>query len=132
MSWKPKQQEITAMASAAAKQRYEYFIKRVCDSQCLWSLYFDGWAAMEDSSGRGMLPLWPHEDYAKLFATESWASYAPKKIELAAFLEELIPSMRNDGIQPGVFPVVSGRGIEVSLDDLEANLRYELHERYGE
>lgn len=132
MSWKPNQHEVAAMTSADVERRYEYFIKRVCDSECLWGLYSDAWAVMGDSSGRKLLPLWPHEDYAKLFATESWSSYAPKKIELDAFLEKWIPGMRNDGVKAGVFPVVSGKGIDVSLDDLEANLRHELNESYGE
>jgi hypothetical protein len=131
MAWIPKEKEIETMLAADRKRRYEYFIHRVCDTRKLWGLYADGWATLGDGEKK-LIPVWPHERYAERFMTEDWSSYTPKEIELGVFLDRWIPGMKKDGAEPASFPIGSGRSIVVSLDDLEANLRYELSEHYEE
>ncbi len=119
------------MLSADGKKRYEYFIHRVCDTRKVWSLYGDGWASLGDGQKK-LIPFWPHEAYAASFKKEAWASYTPKEIELGVFLERWVPGMKADGVEPAVFPVGEGSSVVVSLEDLEANLRHELSNSYGE
>lgn len=119
------------MLAADGTHRYEYFIHRVCDTRRVWGLYKEGWASLGDGRKK-LLPLWPHETYAERFKGTDWSSYVPREIDLGVFLERWIPGMKADGVQPAVFPVDSGNSVVVSLSDLEANLRHELAESYGE
>jgi hypothetical protein len=131
MAWLPQKKEIEALLSAEGKRRYAYFIRRVCDTRKVWGLHDGGWASLGDGDKK-LIPFWPHETYAARFKKDDWSSYAPKEIELGVFLERWIPGMRSEGIEPAIFPVESGASVVVSLDDLEANLRHELSNSYGE
>lgn len=131
MAWIPKEKEVEAMLTAEGRRRYEYFIHRVCDTRKVWGLYDDGWASLSEKEKR-LIPLWPHETYAERFKNADWSSYTPKEIELGIFLEQWIPGMKAEGVDPAVFPVGTGSSVLVSLTDLEANLRHELAESYDE
>lgn len=131
MTWIPREKEIDAMLSADGKRRYEYFVHRVCDTRKVWGLFNDGWASLGDGEKK-LIPFWPHQVFAERFKTTEWSSYTPRDIDLGVFLERWIPGMRAEGVGPAVFPNASGSAVIVSLDDLEANLRHELSESYGE
>jgi hypothetical protein len=126
MSWSPKDPEIAAMLSADGKRRYEYFIHRVADTQKVWSLHSDGWAALSDNEGKKLFPLWPHEKYAERFKSEGLDGYEPRAIDTDLFVEEWLPKMKEAGVAPAVFPIAAGESVIVSCDDLQANLRDEL------
>ena len=114
------------MVAADGKRRYEYFIHRVADTQRVWSLHADGWAALGDDEGKKLFPLWPHEKYAERFKKEGFEAYEPRAIDLDLFVEEWLPKMKEAGVSPAVFPVATGASVVVSCDDLQANLRHEL------
>lgn len=131
MPWVLKQKEIDALLVADAQRRYEYFIHRVCDMRAIWGLYDDGWASLSNGD-QHLMPLWPHQKYAALMATGDWSAFKPRKIDLRDFLKTWVAGMRERGVQPAIFPVSTGNSILVDLDSLEANLRHELSEWYGE
>lgn len=132
MTWVPTPNEIASVVASDGRHRYEYFIHRVCETKAVWALYNEGWASVGQDEGETMIPFWPHEAFAKAFAIGGWAGFTPRKIELHEFLEAWIPGLRQNAIQPAIFPVATGSSVLVSLDDLEANLRHELDEVYGE
>jgi len=125
MAWVPKEKEIDAMLSADVKHRYEYFIHRVCDTQEIWGLYNNGWACLGDGEKK-FIPFFPHSAYAEHFRKNGWDTYQPKCIDIEEFIAHWIPKMKNDGIEPAIFPVGSGNSVVVNLADLEANLQHEL------
>jgi hypothetical protein len=131
MAWVPKPKEIEPMLAAEGKRRYEYFIHRVCDTRKIWGLYENGWATL-GGGGSKLIPFWPHRVYAERFKGEEWSAYEAKEIELSAFLDRWIPGMKRDGTGAAIFPVGWGSSVEVSSDDLEANIRHELAEYYEE
>lgn len=131
MPWIPKEKEIDALLAADAKRRYEYFIHRVCDTRKVWGLYSDGWASLGDGAEK-LIPFWPHQAYALRFQVGDWSTFEPREIELDDFLDHWIAGMRKNGVAPAIFPVGSGKAVVVTLDDLEANLRFQLAEAYGE
>lgn len=96
--------EFNALMNSPAKSRYEYFIKKVADFECVWGLYDkDGWAVTSDDNGRLMFPFWPKEEFANACAIEEWKSYTPCSIELDEFLEEWLPDMKEDGVILSIF-----------------------------
>ena len=131
MTWIPKEKEIDALLSADGKRRYQYFIHRVCDTRKMWGLFSDGWASLGDGEKK-LIPFWPHQIYAERFKSTDWSSYVPREIDLEVLLERWIPGMSAEGVGPAIFPNASGSAVIVSLADLEANLRHELSESYGE
>jgi hypothetical protein len=131
MTWVPKDKEIEALLSADAKRRYEYFIRRVCETRKVWCLYDEGWASFSEGE-RKLMPFWPHETYAAHFKTGEWSSFLPQAIELEEFIKEWIPCLKKEGLSPAIFPASAGAGIVLDLEDLEADLRYELSETQGE
>lgn len=132
MTWVPTEKEIEQVLAADGQHRYEYFIHRVCDTRRVWGLYAEGgWALLSDGEAK-LIPFWPHEVYAARFAIGDWSGYTPREIELDAFLERWMPGMTSEKIEPAIFPSASGSAVIVSLENLEANLRHELAESYGE
>jgi hypothetical protein len=120
------QKQIEAILKLPAPQRYDHFIKKVVGWGKLWGLCEDGWAMSETDEGEPVLPLWPEREYAQLSATDIWASYAPREIELEEFLEDVLPSLREQGVHPGVFFVPDKGSIDIDIDQLEKDLREEL------
>lgn len=131
MTWVPREKEIAALLAADGRPRYEYFIHRVCDTRRVWALYDDGWASLGDGDEK-LIPFWPHAVFAERFAVGEWVTYTPREIELDAFLSTWIPGLAAEGVQPAIFPNQEGKAIIITLADLEANLRHELSESYGE
>jgi hypothetical protein len=132
--WKPTKIEIEKVSALDAKARYGYFIKRVADTKEVWSLWSDGWVLVGDDDGRELVPLWPHSEYARRYATVDWAGYKPKRIALDDFLEKWIPGMKRDNRWVSVFPVLTGKtrggkSAAVDPDRLRADLELEL-EKY--
>ena len=117
-------------ASPPARERYEYFIKKVADSQAVWSLWNDGWALMGDDEGEAV-PVWPHPRFAEAFATAAWEGHRPRKITLEDWLVKWIPGMEADHRKVAVFPVEGGTTTKASPGQLRTDLEEELV-KYGE
>ncbi|MFD2328955.1 DUF2750 domain-containing protein [Cohnella sp. GCM10020058] len=67
--------EFEAIIKLSANIRYEYFIKKVTDSEEVWGLYDDGWAMSSDDNGRLLIPFWPKKEFAEYCAYEDWSNY---------------------------------------------------------
>ena len=87
MGWVPQEQEVKAVLKMNGARRCEYFVKRVVDTEQLWSLRGgDGWVLMADDTGTPLVPVWPHERYAQECADGDWADCQPSPIALQAWL----------------------------------------------
>ncbi|KFM84836.1 MULTISPECIES: DUF2750 domain-containing protein [Bacillus] len=95
--------EVEALLKASKEKRYEYFIKRIADFEEVWSLYGDGWVMTEDDQGGKLIPFWPAKDYAELCAEQEWRECTARPIDLEEFVNEWLPGMKEDGIQPSIF-----------------------------
>jgi hypothetical protein len=63
------QQEQASVLALAPEQRYEHFVKRVADWRELWVLLNkEGLCLLGDEEGHEILPVWPHEVYARVCA----------------------------------------------------------------
>jgi len=127
MAWMPTDKEIAAVLQLDGPKRYSYWVKKVADQQVVWSLWqADGWALAADDQGRQLVPVWPHEKFAELCARDVWAGYAPKAIEIEAWMERWIPGMQRDTILVAVFPTPNDRGVAVDPAKLGEDLQEEL------
>jgi len=107
-------------------ERYRHFIKAVVEGRKMWGLYGDGWAMSETPDGHQVLPLWPGREFAELCVADEWSDYQPREIDLEAALGMMIPTLRREGVLPGVFFSNEHGAIIATLDELERDLRAEL------
>jgi hypothetical protein len=127
MTWNVNDQEFASVIRLPAPKRYSYFLKKVSDWRQLWSLAtVDGWAEASDDAVKMLVPIWPHERFAKACATAAWQDYEPRRIDLDVWIEHWIPGMTKDGKEVAVFPTPDEKGVVVPPERLFADLSQEL------
>lgn len=119
----PKQ--IEAVLALPGPERFEHFVKVVCDREEVWGLYDGGWALAATDDGTPVFPLWPAREYAALCATGDWQSYSPRAVPLDEAVSDMLPRLKADGVLPGVFFLPNGSGTTPSVDVLLAALETE-------
>jgi len=95
--------EYQTVININSSKRYEYFIKKIVDYEEVWSLYFEGWAMVEDHDNARAIPFWPKEEFAKYCAEDEWANYVPRNISLHDFINDWLPGMEEDGYKASIF-----------------------------
>jgi len=68
-----------------------------------------------DGKGNSFLAIWPALEYAKICATDEWAKYKGKSIELYYFMRTLLPKLKNDQVGLGVFMVPSEKNTTIAI-----------------
>lgn len=119
------QKEFESMLNQPANIRYEYFIKKIVDSEIVWGLYEDGWAVTEDDKGNKLFPIWPKKDFAEHCAMDEWANYLGESINLYEFIDEWLPRLKEDGLKPSVFFNNDDSAV-LEVDTVIRDLREEL------
>ena len=120
--------EFAAVTALPGAKRYEHLIKRVADTQEIWSLRTkDGWVlASED--GRECSPIWPHPRYAEACAVEDWSGSEPAVIAVDDWLDEWLPAMEGEGRAISGFPTPDGRTVLIEPAMMRADLEAELEQ----
>lgn len=122
---KLSEKEIQSVIALDGNKRYEYFIKRIVDTEHLYGLYNDGWAMASDGDEK-IFPVWSAKDYAEMCANDEWNGFQAKEFSLEDFLEELIPSLKQDGMRVGVFYTPHNKGVVPSFEQLESDISEEM------
>ena len=118
MSYSLSKKEYESVLKLSADERYDYFIRQVQSTGEIWSLAnAEGWVAFS-SEGDACLPVWPHPDFARLWATADWADCKPEMIEINTWLERWVPGMEADESLVVVFPDDQEEGIIVSPSEV--------------
>lgn len=119
--------EIESVVNLPGPQRYSYFIKRVSDTEKVWSLKSkDGWVLASDSNDNEIVPVWSHVEYAKLCTNDEWRNCFPEVINLRDWMAKWIPGMIKDKKKIGVFPTIVSKGVIVDPERLQSDLNDEL------
>ncbi|WP_020654358.1 DUF2750 domain-containing protein [Massilia niastensis] len=119
-------QQLAAVVTLPGSDRYEYFVKRVADSQEVWGLYQDGWALAKTDDGTLVFPMWPASDYASLCAEFEWDGYDAQSFSVEELLDDLLPQLEQDRVLPGIFYTPGDKGITPTVAQLREDLAYEL------
>jgi len=132
----PSPTEVAAVVQLAAKQRFDYFLKRVVDREAVFTLRaptgFCLGATTVDGQTFEVMPVWPAEAYAVRCAKGAWADASPVKIELPVFLERWIPGLQRDARLLSVFPTLDDEPVIEAPRVVEAALRRHAAEWYGD
>ncbi|QUL36895.1 DUF2750 domain-containing protein [Erythrobacter sp. JK5] len=126
MSWSLSKHEEEALLAAAGHLRYEYFVKKTCDEERLFSLWGDGWVLATDTAGNPLVPVWPHSAFAERCAVEAWKDCTPREIPVLDWLRSWTPELVTEGQSVAVFPISGDLGVLVDPQRLAVDLRAEL------
>lgn len=122
-------EQVNAILSLPATERYKHFVKQVADRREVWGLYDEGWAMSADDYGAQYLALWPAQEYAELLKNEEWRTFVSKAIDLSEFLDETLADLAMKKIGVAVFIVPSDKGVVIDSRSLRDDIRLEL-EKY--
>jgi hypothetical protein len=117
--------ELEAVLKQPANIRYEYFIKKVVDSEIVWGLYEDGWAVTEDDNGSKLFPFWPKREFAEHCAVDDWITYSSESMDLYEFMDEFLPKLKEDGYKPSICYNNDDSAV-LKIDTLIEDLKAEL------
>lgn len=126
--WMPTPAEIENVSKLGGPDRYRYLVKKVADTEAVWSLWRDGWALAADDILRTLVPVWPHSTYAARCATGPWSGYETRDIPLRDFIDRWLPGMVRDGRLVAAFPTPEGKGLEVDPLRMRDDLAEELEQ----
>ncbi|MGG4403439.1 DUF2750 domain-containing protein [Paenibacillus amylolyticus] len=119
------QKEFESVINLPANIRYEYFIKKVVDSEEVWGLYENGWSVTEDDKGNKLLPFWPKKEFAEYCATDGWEIYSSKRMDLYEFIDDFLPNLKKEGFKPSIFLNNADSAVlevDILIEDLKTGL----------
>lgn len=129
MSWNVSDQEYKSVITLSGAKRYSYFVKKVADWEEVWSLRNeDGWVLAADETGLKVIPVWPHERYAKACLTQEWQDCNPAMIDLEVWMQKWLPGMIQDGRRVAIFPTPDDKGVVVEPTRIQHDLSDECEQ----
>lgn len=99
-----RRDDIASAGSVDSDHRVTQFAATVVEAGAAWGLYDETWARAPVAGHDETLPFWPTAADAANSAREAWKTFAPRAIELGAFIEQWLPGMNEDGISAAVWP----------------------------
>lgn len=127
MPLKLSDQEYEAVLKLDGPARYDHLIKRIADSEELFSLRDgSGWFLAGADDGRDLHPVWPHPRYAAACAIGNWAGAQATAIPIDEWLDSWLPRMEADGRAVAAFPTPANRGPVVEPSQMREDLETEL------
>ncbi|QRY58012.1 DUF2750 domain-containing protein [Sphingobacterium siyangense] len=119
--------EIQAVTKLAPFDRYKYFLKRVADTERMYTLVNgNNEYALSEVKGNYVFSLWPFREYALLSIVGEWDNYQVKEITLDEFENEVIDFIEENKYLINVFTVDSKAGFIVNLIEFARDLSDEL------
>lgn len=119
--------EIAEIFAKRSEKRYDYFIKKVADTEEVFGLTDDeGWLLLDDPDGNDAMPFFPGEEFAERFRVEG--DFEEFEIGVLDVNELLLwlDDMEKDGVRIAVFPNLEMQGAVVSPKKLGEDLEAEL------
>ena len=120
--------EIETLMSCNPDVRYQYTIKRIADTETLWTLGVDNQIfAIQKSGEDSLLPIWSSKEFAIIFGSTFMKEYNCFPISLDNFEESIIDIICENGYLLNVFPTQTEEigkvvGINSFSEDLSAAL----------
>lgn len=106
--------------------RYQQFVEGAAAQHKAWGLWRDGWALSGGEAGGLVFPLWASLEQAKKCAAGPWSGFEPEEIPAEDLLEQLLPQLARDGVQPSISPLPDGAPLTPSIATLISDLERAL------
>lgn len=124
------EKEIESMIKQDANVRLEYTIKRIVDFEFVWFIERnEKFVLLEDNFGNKIVPIWPFEEFAKLFCVGGYSDCTINSVSMDDFLEFDIPIFQREKLKISLFPLNTGKGSVIEIDQF-LNLVNEEMDKY--
>lgn len=100
-------EEFKALTKCRTEVRYQYALKRIADTETMWSIVGDKSPFAIQSFGKErLLPVWSSKEYAQAFCINDYADCESIAITLDSFEESVIDYICKEGLLLNIFPTV--------------------------
>lgn len=119
--------EFEAVLKLKPFDRYQYFIKRVADSELMYTVVddSDNWA-IADVEGTNVLSIWPAREYALENLFDEWKDFTVKEFTLEYFEDEIIDRIEENNYLLNVFSIKGKSGFVVDINEFARDLSDEM------
>ena len=98
-------EEIKALTTCPPDVRYQYTIKRIADTETMWTLGIDNQTfAIQKIKEDCLLPIWSSKEFAILFGSTFMKEYSCIPISLGNFEDNIIDIICENGYLLNIFP----------------------------
>lgn len=131
MSYLMTETERNGALNLNAEYRYDLFVSKVFQHGLMWTLKGpDGLLFLAADEEEHCLPVWPHEDFAKMWANGEFEGYEPQSITLDIWQNRWVDGLTQDQISLAVFPLEDQENLIVDAVELnEAFLKKQNPEK---
>ena len=100
-------EEFEALTKCRPEVRYQYTLKRIADTETMWSIVRDKSSFAIQSFGKErLLPIWSSKEYAQAFCINDNADCESIAITLDSFEESVIDYICKEELLLNIFPTV--------------------------
>jgi len=119
--------EIERVSMLSPKERYNYFLKRVADSEELYSLKNNvNEFIVSELEGNLLFPMWSAKEFAEISLFGGWENHKIILLNLDDLEEEVFDLIAKRNYLLNIFPVKEKTGFIVDLDEFARDLSDEL------
>lgn len=120
----------TTTSHSSPKDLYRQFIQTIILQRQVIALYHDGWALCSTPSGQHALSIWQNKGLAKLLIKDHWAKYDIQEMSLMAFIENMIPFLKENNTILSLDLTPEGNNLLVSPDTFLLDVKNFLYQIY--
>lgn len=123
------QTELKAIVKLDPIKRYKYFLKRIADSESMFSLGEDENPWILSYNNEQALVLWPFEEFVGYYKSKrkDFDDSKPIKISIYELDNKEVAKLKDNGINTvDIFPIDENCGHLIKIDDFILDLNREL------
>ena len=118
------------ISNSPPKQLYRQFIENIIVQRHVVALYHEGWALCATPTGQHAMSIWQNKGMAKLMIKDNWANYEVQEVPLMAFIEKMIPFLKENNTILSLDLTPEGNNLLVSPDSLLLDIKNFLYQIY--
>ena len=108
MDLKITTKEFEALMLCKAEVRYQYTLKRIADTEGMWTIIDNNNSfALQSYEDKQLFPIWSSKEYAQAFCVGDRDAYMCFAVTLDYFEEHVIDFVFNEGLLISVFPTIN-------------------------
>ncbi len=121
------QNKIVEIKNWDQNKRLKYLLMQIVEQQQVWILTDEHGAVMLTTDDDDGIPVWPHREFAEMWATGEWQGFDPKSISLKDWQKKWTVGLADDELCVVAFPLPDEDGI--LLDSYEFDEELEQQKR---
>ena len=118
------------ISNSPPKQLYRQFIENIIVQRHVVALYHEGWALCATPTGLHAMSIWQNKGMAKLLIKDNWANYEVQEVPLMAFIEKMIPFLKENNTILSLDLTPEGNNLLVTPDSLLLDIKNFLYQVY--